>query len=82
VSKFNGRVACLGVEGIIKDGKGGEMLPLPVNDDAELGAYLLHVRGMMMAPTFNVQLMPTVAEEEGNGEDEEDEGNGEGQSWG
>jgi hypothetical protein len=54
---------CAGIEGIIKDGKGGEMLPLPVHDDAELDAYLQHVHGMM-APTFNVTLVAAVGERE------------------
>ncbi|KAK4170104.1 glutamyl-tRNA amidotransferase subunit A [Cladorrhinum sp. PSN259] len=47
---------CFQVEGIIKDGQGGE-LPLPVTDDMELQAYLDHVQGHG-APTFNVHLVP------------------------
>ncbi|KAK0624650.1 hypothetical protein B0T17DRAFT_493016 [Bombardia bombarda] len=53
VEKYPG-VVCLAIEGIIKDGKGGE-LPLPVSDDVELDAYLQHVP---MGPTFSVQLVP------------------------
>ncbi|KAK1752567.1 hypothetical protein QBC47DRAFT_327854 [Echria macrotheca] len=49
-------VVCTSIEGIIKDGKGGEMIPLPVGDDVELGAYLDHVQAARAAPTFNVQL--------------------------
>ena len=45
---------CLRVEGVVKDGKGGEM-PLLIGDDAELDAYLAHVQGS--PPTFNVQLI-------------------------
>ena len=45
---------CLGVQGVIKDDKGGE-LPLGVNEDAELDAYLDHMEGRG-APTFNVQI--------------------------
>lgn len=52
--KFPG-VLCIAIQGIIKDGKGGE-LPLPISDDAELDTYLQHVQGVM-APTFNVQLV-------------------------
>jgi hypothetical protein len=55
VEKAPGAV-CLGVEGIIKDGKGGE-LPLPVSDEAELVTYLQHVQGYG-APTFNVHIAP------------------------
>jgi len=62
VAKYSGQAICVGIEGIIKDGKGGEMLPLPVNDDDELDAYLQHVQGMM-APTFNVTLVAPVVEE-------------------
>ncbi|KAK3985362.1 hypothetical protein QBC44DRAFT_335189 [Cladorrhinum sp. PSN332] len=47
---------CFQVEGIIKDGQGGE-LPLPVTDDMELQAYFEHVQGHG-APTFNVHLVP------------------------
>ncbi|KAK4462074.1 hypothetical protein QBC42DRAFT_225849 [Cladorrhinum samala] len=47
---------CFQIEGIIKDGEGGE-LPLPVTDDMELQAYLDHVQGHG-APTFNVHLVP------------------------
>lgn len=53
VEKFPGTV-CVRVEGILKDGKGRE-LPLPVEQDQELGAYLTHLQGA--APTFNVQLV-------------------------
>ena len=51
VEKYPG-VICLGIEGIVKDGKGGE-LPLPVTDDVELETYLHHAQG---APIFQVQL--------------------------
>ncbi|KAI9171674.1 hypothetical protein HJFPF1_01161 [Paramyrothecium foliicola] len=44
---------CLRVEGILRDGKGGE-LSLPIEGDQELGAYLAHLQSS--APTFNVQL--------------------------
>ncbi|KAK4191880.1 hypothetical protein QBC35DRAFT_374926 [Podospora australis] len=49
---------CYAIEGIVKDGKGGE-LDLPVTDDMELEIYLEHVQGKG-APIFNVHL---VAEE-------------------
>ncbi|KID89844.1 hypothetical protein MGU_03249 [Metarhizium guizhouense ARSEF 977] len=53
VAKFPG-TACLRVEGVLKDGKGGE-LPLQIEQDQELSAYLAHLQGT--APTFNVQLV-------------------------
>ncbi|KZL65949.1 hypothetical protein CT0861_10281 [Colletotrichum tofieldiae] len=53
-SKFPGSI-CLRVEGVLKDGKGGEM-PLQIDQDPELAAYLAHVQGA--TPTFNVQLVP------------------------
>lgn len=53
VEKFPGTV-CLRVEGVLKDGKGCE-LPLQIEQDQELGAYLAHLQGT--APTFNVQLV-------------------------
>ncbi|KAK0657719.1 hypothetical protein B0T16DRAFT_402418 [Cercophora newfieldiana] len=55
VAKFTEPVICVGIEGIIKSGKGEEILSLPVNDDAELDAYLQHIQGMM-APTFSVRM--------------------------
>jgi len=61
VEKYPGAI-CFAIEGIVKDGKGGE-LPLPVNDEMELEAYLQHisgnanVTGHSAAPTFVVQLM-------------------------
>ncbi|GAB1310020.1 Clr5 domain-containing protein [Madurella fahalii] len=55
VQKTPGAV-CLGIEGIIKDGKGGE-LPLPVSDEVELDTYLQHVQGHG-APTFNIHIVP------------------------
>ncbi|KAK0731535.1 hypothetical protein B0H67DRAFT_477462 [Lasiosphaeris hirsuta] len=56
VEKFTD-VVCMAIEGVIKDGKGGE-LPLPINDDAELETYLQHLQGMGVgAPTFSVQLV-------------------------
>ncbi|KAG6019577.1 hypothetical protein E4U41_003167 [Claviceps citrina] len=45
---------CVRVEAVIKDGKGGE-LPLPIEHDEELGAYIAHLQGA--APTFNVQMV-------------------------
>lgn len=53
VAKFPGTV-CVRVEGVLKDGKGCE-LPLHIEQDQELGAYLAHLEGT--APTFNVQLV-------------------------
>ncbi|KAF6831341.1 hypothetical protein CMUS01_07384 [Colletotrichum musicola] len=53
-SKFPGAI-CLRVEGVLKDGKGGEM-PLQIDQDPELAAYLTHLQGA--TPTFNVQLVP------------------------
>ncbi|WYZ44387.1 hypothetical protein EsH8_VII_000823 [Colletotrichum jinshuiense] len=53
-SKFPGSI-CLRVEGVLKDGKGGEM-PLQIDQDPELAAYLAHLQGA--TPTFNVQLVP------------------------
>lgn len=53
--KFSGAAACVRVEGIIKDGKGGEM-PLLIDGDSELEAYLVHLNGA--TPTFSVQLVP------------------------
>ncbi|KAK3309515.1 uncharacterized protein B0T15DRAFT_497780 [Chaetomium strumarium] len=47
---------CYKIEGIVKDGKGGE-LPLPVSDEAELETYLQHVEGNG-APTFNIHIVP------------------------
>ncbi|KAK1624936.1 hypothetical protein BDP81DRAFT_436782 [Colletotrichum phormii] len=58
-SKFPGAI-CLRLEGVLKDGKGGEM-PLSIEQDGELAAYLAHVRGAgggLGTPTFNVQLIP------------------------
>ncbi|KAG5981449.1 hypothetical protein E4U55_002915 [Claviceps digitariae] len=51
--RFPGMI-CIRVEGVIKDGKGGE-LPLSIDHDQELGAYLAHLQGA--APTFNVQMV-------------------------
>ncbi|KAK4129650.1 hypothetical protein N657DRAFT_610208 [Parathielavia appendiculata] len=51
---------CYKIEGIVKDGKGGE-LPLPVSDEVELETYLQHVQGLGHgAPTFNVHVLPGV----------------------
>ncbi|KAH6685414.1 hypothetical protein F5X68DRAFT_210126, partial [Plectosphaerella plurivora] len=47
--------AVLRVEGILKDGKGGEM-PLLIDGDSELDAYMAHLSGT--SPTFSVQLVP------------------------
>lgn len=49
----NPGAVCVRIEGIVKDGNGGE-LPLMVNDNQELEAYLQHLQGT--APTFSVQL--------------------------
>ncbi|KFA76777.1 hypothetical protein S40288_08638 [Stachybotrys chartarum IBT 40288] len=46
-------VVCLRVAGVVRNGRGHELL-LPIEQDAELGAYLTHVQGE--APTFIVQL--------------------------
>ncbi|KAL2136512.1 hypothetical protein VTI74DRAFT_3337 [Chaetomium olivicolor] len=46
---------CYKIEGIVKDGRGGE-LPLPVSDDGELETYLQHVEGQ--APTFCLRMIP------------------------
>ncbi|GAB0131875.1 hypothetical protein EsDP_00000330 [Epichloe bromicola] len=51
--KFPGTM-CIRIEGVLKDGKGGE-LPLPIEQDQELSAYIAHLHGA--APTFNVQLV-------------------------
>ncbi|KAK0747739.1 hypothetical protein B0T21DRAFT_9745 [Apiosordaria backusii] len=49
---------CYKIEGIVKDGNGGE-LPLPVTDDMELETYLEHIEGNGGgAPMFNVHLFP------------------------
>lgn len=53
VARFPG-AACVRVEGVIKDGKGGE-LPLQIEQEQELAAYLAHMQGA--SPTFNVQLV-------------------------
>ncbi|KAH8718229.1 hypothetical protein HC256_002880 [Beauveria bassiana] len=53
VARFPG-AACIRVEGVIKDGKGGE-LPLQIEHEQELAAYLAHMQGA--SPTFNVQLV-------------------------
>ncbi|EQL00683.1 hypothetical protein OCS_03605 [Ophiocordyceps sinensis CO18] len=53
VERFPGTV-CVRVEGILKDGKGRE-LPLQIEEDQELSAYLAHLQGT--APTFSVQLV-------------------------
>lgn len=55
VAKFPGAV-CLAIEGLVKDGKGGEV-PLQIHGDAELEAYLAHVQEMQGAPSFSVQLV-------------------------
>jgi hypothetical protein len=47
---------CALVEGIVKDGMGGEV-PLSIPGDEELKAYLDHVKETRGAPTFNVQLV-------------------------
>ena len=55
VIKFPGHV-CLGVEGLVRDGKGGEV-PLQIHGDAELEAYLAHIQEAQGAPTFSVHLV-------------------------
>jgi hypothetical protein len=52
-AKFPGML-CIRVEGVLKDDKGCE-LPLQIEQDQELSAYLAHLQGT--APTFNVQLV-------------------------
>ncbi|KAH6853340.1 hypothetical protein B0I37DRAFT_359038 [Chaetomium sp. MPI-CAGE-AT-0009] len=47
---------CYKIEGIVKDGKGGE-LPLPVSDEGELETYLQHVQGNG-APRFHIHVVP------------------------
>jgi len=54
--KIHGAI-CLRVEGILKDGKGNEM-PLSIEQDAQLSAYLTHLEGA--TPMFDVQLMWSV----------------------
>ncbi|KAM0329223.1 hypothetical protein ACHAQA_004523 [Verticillium albo-atrum] len=54
VEKFPS-AACLRVDGILKDGKGGEM-SLLIDGDTELEAYMAHLNGA--TPTFSVQLVP------------------------
>lgn len=51
--KFPGTM-CLRVEGIVKDGNGGE-IPLQINQDDEMMAYMEHLQGS--TPTFSVQLV-------------------------
>lgn len=53
VERFPGTI-CMRVEGILKDGKGRE-LPLQIQEDRELAAYMAHLQGT--APTFAVQLV-------------------------
>lgn len=53
VAKFPG-ACCVRIEGILKDGKGSELM-LPIEEDQELSAYLSHVESG--APTFAVQLV-------------------------
>lgn len=53
VARFPGAV-CVRIEGIIKDSSGGE-LPLQIEQEQELAAYLAHIQDG--SPTFNVQLM-------------------------
>lgn len=48
-----GDAVCVGVEGVVRDGKGGECA-LGIGGDEELGAYLAHLEGA--TPTFNVTL--------------------------
>lgn len=46
--------ACIRVQGILRDGKAGEV-PLQIEQDEELSAYLTHLQGG--TPTFSVQLV-------------------------
>jgi hypothetical protein len=55
VAKSPGAV-CLAIDGIVKDGMGGEM-PLPIRGDEELEAYLDHILELHAPPTFSVQLI-------------------------
>jgi hypothetical protein len=48
---------CFRIEGVLKDGKGGE-IPVQIQNDDELGAYLAHIDDSGGTPTFNVQLVP------------------------
>lgn len=63
VAKCPAGAVCLSVEGIVKDGKGGE-LPLPVSDETELETYLEHVQGHG-APVFSVHVVPGEGERGG-----------------
>lgn len=63
VAKCPAGAVCLSVEGIVKDGKGGE-LPLPVSDETELETYLEHVQGHG-APMFSVHVVPGEGERGG-----------------
>ncbi|KAL2756591.1 hypothetical protein ACRALDRAFT_1080783 [Sodiomyces alcalophilus JCM 7366] len=54
VERYPG-ATCLRVEGILRDSRGAEM-PLLIQGDAELEAYLAHLNGT--TPTFAVQLVP------------------------
>ena len=51
--RFGDAAVCVGVEGVVRDGKGGECA-LGIAGDEELGAYLAHLEGA--TPTFNVTL--------------------------
>ncbi|KAM0441011.1 hypothetical protein ACHAPT_000316 [Fusarium lateritium] len=53
VAKFPGAL-CVRIEGILKDGKGTELV-LQIQDDEELGAYFAHMQSG--SPTFAVQLV-------------------------
>ncbi|KAH8905850.1 hypothetical protein BR93DRAFT_928425 [Coniochaeta sp. PMI_546] len=55
VAKSPGAV-CVVVDGIVKDGAGGE-IPLPIPGDTELEAYLDHMQETHGAPTFSVELV-------------------------
>lgn len=56
VAKSPAPAVCVVVEGIVKDGMGGEV-PLPIPGDTELGAYLEHMQEIRGPPTFSVELV-------------------------
>ncbi|SPO02394.1 uncharacterized protein DNG_05067 [Cephalotrichum gorgonifer] len=51
--KFGDAATCVAVEGVLRDGEGGECA-LGIGGDEELGAYLAHLGGG--TPTFNITL--------------------------
>ncbi|EJT78923.1 hypothetical protein GGTG_04015 [Gaeumannomyces tritici R3-111a-1] len=61
VEKFVPGVVCVMVEGLVKDSKTLDDMPLQINDERELAAYLQHVDTVGGAPRFNVLLQYGVA---------------------